>query len=57
MGMAISVPASAASAGRLNSRRTISTPITSSPWMPAVTKTPGPGRRPWITWADMVTGV
>ena len=43
------VPRSDRSAGRRSSRRTISTPFNSSPWMAAETNSTGPARRPRIT--------
>ena len=57
MGTAISVPDSASRGFARRSRRTTSTPITSSPWIAAETNSVGPGRLPCTTWADIVTGV
>ncbi len=46
IGMTISVPFTDFKFGVRSSRRTISTPITSSPWMPALTKMQGPSVLP-----------
>ena len=49
MGTASSVPAIDRSGVARRMRRTISTPITSSPWIAAERNSTGPLRRPWIT--------
>ena len=40
-----------------NTRRMISTPLSSSPWIAADKNIAGPGRAPWRTWTGSVTGV
>ena len=51
----MSDPLSLRNSGIRRSRRTISVPLISSPWMAALTNRRGPGRRPLITQAGTST--
>ncbi len=56
-GAVTSVPFSRESAGSRISRRMISTPFSSSPWIAAHTSSTGPSARPWTTCTGMVSSV